>query len=155
MNSSITLSNIPSSTNITPTPYIQFNTGISTFYSTIDSTNSSTASMILQGGLNVNKTISASSLAVNYQMVSPTNGSTVIIGSNMSGVVLSLNTTISNLVLTLPVTSIIDGKLLFITTNQNITNVTINNAVLTSTSMTGSIGLRFMYVLGQNLWFSI
>ena len=155
VNSPLTLSNIPSSTNITPTPYIQFNTSTSIFYSTADATNITSASLVLQGGLAVNKNILSSGIAIGYQNTTPINGSTVIVNSNVSGLVLYLTSGITNLTITLP-TGVIDGKLLFITTNQNITNVTLGNAVLSNTTLSGSLpGIRFIYVSNQNLWFSI
>jgi len=156
VNSPLTLSNIPSSTNVTPTPYIQFNTSTSNFYSTVDGTNMSSGSVVLQGGLTVNKTILTSGLAVNYQNLTPVNGGTVNVSSNVSGVVLALSSGLTNLTINLPITNIIDGKLLFITTNQNITNVTLGNAVLPITSMSGTTpSLRFLFVSSQNIWYSI
>ena len=156
VNSPLTLSNIPSSTNVTPTPYAQFNSSTSNFYSTTDATNLSSGSVVLSGGLTVNKTILTSGLAVNYQSISPTNGSTVIVSSNVSGVVLALSSGLINLTINLPIINVVDGKLLFITTNQNVTNVTLGNAVLPTTNMSGSMpALRFLFVAGQNIWYSI
>jgi hypothetical protein len=190
VNSPLTLSNIPSSTNVTPTPYVQFNTSISNFYSTIDATNLSSgsvvlqgglsvnkniilrgsltvysttdatnlssASVVLQGGLSVNKTILTSGIAVNYMNITPNNGSIVTVSSNVSGVVLALSAGLTNLTINLPITNIINGKLLFITTNQNVTNVTLGNAVLPTTSLSGiAPSLRFMFVSSQSLWYSI
>ena len=154
VNSPLTLSNIPSSTNVTPTPYVQFNTSTSNFYSTIDATNLSSGSVVLQGGLSVNKTILTSGIAVNYMNITPTNGSIVTVSSNVSGVVLALSSGLTNLTINLPITNVVDGKLLFITTNKNITNVTLGNAVLPTTSMTAP-SLRFLFVAGQNVWYSI
>lgn len=156
VNSPLTLSNIPSSTNITPTPYAQFNSGTSNFYSTTDATNLSSGSVVLQGGLVVNKTILAGGLCVGYQSITPVENATVTVSSNVSGVVLALSSGLTNLTINLPITNIIDGKLLFITTNQNVTNVTLGNAVLPTTSMSGSApSLRFLFVAGQSLWYSI
>lgn len=157
VNSPLTLSNIPSSTNVTPTPYAQFNSSTSNFYSTTDATNLSSASVVLSGGLTVNKTIIAGGgLCVNYQNVTPIDGSTVTVSSNVSGVVLALSSGLTNLTINLPITNVVDGKLLFITTNQNVTNVTLGNAVLPTTSMSGSMpALRFLFVSGQNKWYSI
>jgi len=157
INSPLTLSNIPSSTNVTPTAYAQFNSGTSNFYSTTDATNLSSGSVVLSGGLTVNKTIIAGGgLAVGYQSVTPANGGTVTVNSNVSGLVLALSSGLTNLTINLPITNIIDGKLLFITTNQNVTNVTLGNAVLPTTSMSGSApSLRFLFVSSQSLWYSI
>jgi len=156
VNSPLTLSNIPSSTNVTPTPYAQFNTGTSNFYSTTDATNLSSGSVVLAGGLTVNKTIIANGgLSVGYQSVTPTNGSTVTVNSNISGVVLALTSGLTNLTINLPITNIIDGKLLFITTNQNIPNITLGNAVLPTTSLSSTTAIRFLFVSSQSLWYSI
>jgi hypothetical protein len=156
VNSPLTLSNIPSSTNITPTAYAQFNSSTSNFYSTTESTNLSSGSVVLSGGLSVNKTILTTGLAVNYQSLTPVENSTVNVSSNISGVVLTLSSGLTNLTIILPITNVVDGKILFITTNKNITNVTLNNAVLQSTSMSGSTtSLRFLFVNSQSLWYSI
>lgn len=154
VNSPFTLSNIPSSTNVTPTPYAQFNTGTSNFYSTTESVNLSSGSVVLAGGLTVNKTVLTSGLALNYQTINPTNGSTVTVNSNISGVVLALTSGLTNLTINLP-TNVVDGKLLFITTNQNITNVTLANSILTTTSLSTTNAIRFLFVMSQNLWYII
>jgi len=155
VNSPLTLSNIPSSTNVTPTPYAQFNSGTSNFYSTTDATNLSSGSVVLSGGLTVNKTILAGGLCVGYQSITPVENSTVTVSSNVSGVVLTLGSGLTNLTINLPVTNIIDGKLLFITTNQNITNVTLGNAILLTTSLSSTTAIRFLFVSSQSLWYSI
>jgi hypothetical protein len=156
VNSPLTLSNIPSSTNVTPTVYAQFNSSISNFYSTTDATNLSSGSVVLQGGLTVNKTILAGGLCVGYQSITPVENATVTVSSNVSGVVLALSSGLTNLTINLPTSGVVDGKLLFITTNQNVTNVTLGNAVLPTTSMSGSApSLRFLFVSGQNIWYSI
>lgn len=156
VNSPLTLANIPSSTNVTPTVYAQFNNNTSNFYSTTDATNLSSGSVVLSGGLTVNKTVLTAGLAVNYQNLTPIENATVTVSSNVSGVVLALSSGLTNLTINLPITNVVDGKLLFITTNQNVTNITLGNAVLPTTSMSGSMpALRFLFVAGQSLWYSI
>ena len=100
-------SNIPSSTNITPTSYIQLLNTTSTFYSTIDSDSITTGSLVLQGGLAVAKNITANTIKTS-----------LLIADNISsdGIILSGNSTIGNLH--------IDG------------NVTITNGTFVSTNIT-------------------
>lgn len=61
----VVYSNIPSSTNITPTPYIQLLNTTSNFYSTIDSNSSTSGSVVLAGGLGVTKHITTTGLISN------------------------------------------------------------------------------------------
>jgi hypothetical protein len=58
----VVYSSIPSSTNITPTPYIELLNTTSTFYSTVDSDSVISGSLVLQGGLGVGKTVTSNSI---------------------------------------------------------------------------------------------
>lgn len=79
-------SNIPSSTNITPTPYVQLLNTTSTFYSTVNSNSLSTGSLILQGGLAVAKNISANSIITPLLIADNiSSGSAVLSGSSTTG----------------------------------------------------------------------
>lgn len=97
----IIFSSVPSSTNITPTDYIQFLNSTSTFYSTVDSSSTTTGALVLNGGLGVSKTITAN--IVNTPL---------LIANNISsgGVILSGNSTTGNLHVDGNVT-IMDGAL--------------------------------------------
>jgi hypothetical protein len=64
-NTPVIYSSIPSSTNITPTPYIQFLNSSTNFYSTVDSNNTTSGSLILAGGLGVSKNISSNTINTN------------------------------------------------------------------------------------------
>lgn len=154
-NTPFILNNIISSNDTTETPYIQLLNTTSNFYSTVDSTYTSTGSLVLAGGLGVSKTIVTNSFALGYQLVTPSEAGTVIISANYTGVVIKLSASLSALTLTLPVVNVPDGKIIFITTNQNITTVTLTNTILTSSTMSNSIPLRFLYVKSDNIWYSI
>jgi hypothetical protein len=58
----VVYSSIPSSTNITPAPYIQLLNSTSRFYSTVESDSQITGSLVLQGGLGVGKTITSDAI---------------------------------------------------------------------------------------------
>lgn len=58
----ITFSDIPNTDNITPTNFIEFSNNITTFYSTTDSIDISSGSLVLQGGLAVSKNITCDSI---------------------------------------------------------------------------------------------
>jgi hypothetical protein len=92
----VVYSSIPSSTNITPTSYIQLLNTTSTFYSTVDSDSVTSGSLVLQGGLAVAKNITANSIKTPLLMA--------------DGVVLSGNSTSGNLHVDGNVT-IMDGAL--------------------------------------------
>lgn len=66
-----------------------------------------------------------------------------------------LSSGLTNLTINLPITGITDGKMLFITTNQNVTNVTLGNTVLSSSSLSTTMPLGFLFVSSQSSWFSI
>jgi hypothetical protein len=146
---------IVSSTNTTQTPYIQLTNTSSNFYSTVDSNSTTTGSLFLAGGLGVDKTIVTNSLALGYQLITPINGENVILSANYTGLVIKLASGLATLTLTLPTSNIPDGKIIFITTNQTITTVTLVNTVLSSTSLSSASGLRLIYVLIDNLWYTI
>ena len=55
-------SNIQSSTNVSPVPYIELLNSTSTFYSTVDSSSITNGSLVLNGGLGVGKTITSTSV---------------------------------------------------------------------------------------------
>jgi|FrelakmetLWP11LW_1041352.scaffolds.fasta_scaffold00220_10 hypothetical protein len=61
----ITLSDITSPTNFTPKTFVEFSNDTSTFYSTTDSTDTSSGSLILSGGLAVMKNITCNSITPN------------------------------------------------------------------------------------------
>lgn len=69
----IVFSNVPSSNNITPTDYIQFLNTTSTFFSTVDSTSTTTGAVIINGGLGVSKNITADTIKANSIDMSGTN----------------------------------------------------------------------------------
>jgi hypothetical protein len=58
----VVYSSILSSTNITPTPYVQLLNSTSTFYSTVDSESVTSGSLVLQGGLGVGKTVTSNAI---------------------------------------------------------------------------------------------
>jgi uncharacterized protein YjbI with pentapeptide repeats len=58
----ITFSDIPNPNDITPTTFVDFSNNTSTFYSTTDSNDISSGSLILQGGLAVSKNITCNSI---------------------------------------------------------------------------------------------
>lgn len=65
----VIFSNVPSSTNITPTDYIQLLNSTSTFYSTVDSTSTTTGALVLNGGLGVSKNITAQKInALSFEL---------------------------------------------------------------------------------------
>lgn len=65
----VIFSNVPSSTNITPIDYIQFLNSTSTFYSTVDSTSTTTGALVLNGGLGVSKSITAQKInALSFEL---------------------------------------------------------------------------------------
>ena len=58
----VSLANIPSATNITPTTYLEFASDTTYFYSTTESSTTTTGSVVLAGGLGVSKTITCQSI---------------------------------------------------------------------------------------------
>lgn len=58
----ITFSDVQNPNNITPTTFVDFSNTTSTFYSTVDSNDISSGSLILQGGLAVSKNITCNSI---------------------------------------------------------------------------------------------
>jgi hypothetical protein len=68
-NTPVVFSNITSSTNISSVPYIKLLNTTSSFYSTIDSNSVSTGSIVISGGLGVNKSIYANSLNLSTNLL--------------------------------------------------------------------------------------
>jgi hypothetical protein len=58
----VTFADIPSATEFTPTTFLEFSNDQSTFYSTTESINTTTGSVVLYGGLGVEKNISCNSI---------------------------------------------------------------------------------------------
>lgn len=58
----ITFANIPSATNITPNPFIEFSNNQSVFYSTSDSTSKTSGCIVISGGLGVTKNITCNTI---------------------------------------------------------------------------------------------
>ena len=91
----VVYSNIPSSTNVSPVPYIQLLNSTSTFYSTVDSSSITNGSLVLNGGLGVVKTITSNAVATtNLTADNCTLGNVIISSITQSGYGLfSLTTT--------------------------------------------------------------
>lgn len=94
----VVYSNIPSSTNITPTPYIQLLNSTSTFYSTKESTGLTTGALVVGGGLGVGKTINSSSMVTGVSTTGSlhVDGNVTIMGGALTQTgygLFSLNTT--------------------------------------------------------------
>lgn len=79
----IVYSSIPSSTNITPTPYIQLLNSSSNFYSTIDSNSITTGTIIISGGLGVSKNITSTSASINNLITTNISSNNLNINGNI------------------------------------------------------------------------
>jgi hypothetical protein len=153
-NTPIIFSNILSSTNTSNTPFIQFKQDTTNYYSTVDSSSLTSGSIILNGGMAIQKNLSISSLSYSFITISCTEGNTITMGSLGSNLVLKPNIPLTNLIITLPISSI-NGSTVFVTTNKTITNCSFGNSVIQTSTLTSSIPLRFMYVTSDSLWYSI
>lgn len=80
----IVYSSIPSSSNITPTTYIQLLNTTSTFYSTTDSNSTSTGSLVLSGGLGVAKNITSTSASITSLVTSTISTGNVYVNGNLT-----------------------------------------------------------------------
>ena len=124
-NNPITFSSIPNVSNITPTSFIKFSNTISTFYSTTESINLSTASLVLNGGISINKSLTT------------LNGSiTNLMNTNLTCANLNANNSIiNNITCTNNILNNITATNLYLN-NANINTIT--NTNLISYNMTGS-----------------
>lgn len=154
-NTPIIFSNIQSSTNTSNIPFIQFKQDTTNYYSTIDSLSLTSGSIILNGGMSIQKNLSISSLIYSFLNISNiTEGNTITMGSYINGIVLKPNVPLNNLIITLPINSI-NGLTLFVTTNKTITTCSFGNSLIGTSTLTSSTPLRFLYVASDNLWYSI
>lgn len=68
-------------------------------------------------------------LALTGTVVVATTGGTLTVGNTVSTLLLTPATTLANLTITLPTTGITEGKVIFINSLQDITNVTFGNSL--------------------------
>jgi hypothetical protein len=142
--SSIKYSTIPSRNDITPTVFAQLKRDTSTFYST-----EANAITITNGGLYTQ------TIALNPVLYTVTEGCTVIITPQTSVIVLKAATPLTNLIVTLPTnSSSINGKMLYLTTTQDITNITLSNTI-SQTTLLASSPKRFVNVVSDDLWYNV
>lgn len=110
-NNPITFASIPNASNITPSGFIQFTQNISTFYSTTESTNLTTASVVFNGGISINKGLSAQRATIGN-----------LITTNISSGSLTLNNITTNNINTINITSSNINS-----SNMNVGNITSSN----------------------------
>ncbi len=90
----ITFADIPSATEFTPTTFLEFSNDESKFYSTTDSINTTTGSVVISGGLGVEKNITCNSITTNLinaslsslqdvDSVTPTTGQSLVWNGSM------------------------------------------------------------------------
>ena len=92
---SIVFSNIPNSSNITPTPFMSFSSNISQISSTMNSTCFSSASLILNGGISVKQNLLANLISTSTLLT--TNISTSnIISNNFTAANICISSTLSS-----------------------------------------------------------
>jgi hypothetical protein len=143
-NSGINMSTIPSRNDITQTPFAQFKRDSCTFYSTQANTINVTS-----GG------IYTQTLSVRPQTFDVTEGSSLVLGDSACISILKTGgVTLSNLIVTMPVSSI-NGKMLYLSTTNDITNITISNLATNVNTLTQSNPKTFVYVATDSLWYSI
>jgi hypothetical protein len=115
-NNPITFSSIPSVSNIIPTSFIKFSNTISTFYSTTESINLSTASLVLNGGISINKSLTSPNASISN-----------LINTNLTCANLNANNSIiNNITCTNNVLNNITATNLYLN-NGNINNITGSN----------------------------
>lgn len=159
-NTPIIFAHIPSATSVTPSNFAQFTRTTSNFYSTENSTNTSSGAVVISGGLGVNKNITCNSLALpNIFTSEPQENDTVIIPETTSVVILKPTNNLNTINLTLP-DNPINGQILHITSLYNITTINLSNGNLGSislppTNITRHTPLRLIYYFTDNAWFLI
>ena len=115
-NNPITFASIPNVSNIIPTAFIKFSNTISTFYSTTESINLSTASLVLNGGISINKSLTT-----------PNGSISNLVNTNLTCANLNANNSIiNNITCTNNVLNHITANNLYLN-NGNINNITGSN----------------------------
>ena len=155
-NNPITFASIPNVSNITPTTFIQFTQNVSTFYSTTDSVNLTTASVVFNGGISINKTLSASQASIgNLITTNITCGTVNATNINISGIT-SNNINFTNASGTSLSSGTLNVSIGITTSNINFTGSLYQNGVLyintssnTSSQWIGSTGN--IYYSGGNV----
>jgi hypothetical protein len=155
-NNPITFASIPNVSNITPTTFIQFTQNVSTFYSTTDSVNLTTASLVFNGGISINKTLSASQASIgNLITTNITCGTVNATNINTSGIT-SNNIVFTNASGTHLSSGTLNVSIGITTSNINFTGSLYQNGVLymntssnTSSQWIGSTGN--IYYSGGNV----
>lgn len=146
----ITFDSIPNNTNVTPVTYARFSNTTTSIYSTKPSTGPTIGSLVVYGGLGTGN-ICTNSISVKYQYLAGLieGGGTTV--SNMySAVVLNASSTIANYTLTMPVGY--DGQIITVSALKSITNITLGNTSILSTTLNKNASLRFMYIESLNVW---
>jgi hypothetical protein len=156
VNGPVTLASFPSVTNVTPVTFTEFSKNTSTFFSTVDANNSSTGSIVTNGGVFINKRLRSETQAIGYNLITISEGGSIILSATSGNIALSSGTSISNFSVTLPPSaSIIDGMTIQIFSNVIISSVTFGNALVTSGSLDPVASKRFINVSSSNAWWCV
>ena len=90
----------------------------------------------------------------NYQLTGTIEGGIFTINTSGNGVILQSSVNLTNYTVNLPLT-VSDGLQLFISSDKNITNLSIGNSNIPVTSMTAYSAKRFVYNVFTGNWYSI
>jgi hypothetical protein len=151
----VVFAHIPASTNVTPTQFARFSRASSTFFSTQESSNGSTGSLIVSGGLGVGKTLCCNCLALsNVFAATPVDGDNVSIPDACSVAIIKASTTLTNLIVNFPLAPA-NGQILCISSLQSITNTSFGNTNLSPRSLNLNLPLRFVYYKNDSSWYPI
>jgi hypothetical protein len=153
----ITLGYVPSSTNVTPQDFASFSRVTSSLFSTQDSVGLTTGSLVINGGLGVNKNTSLNTFSTpNYTIRTLVEGGSSSISSEVSGLVLNgSGISVTNYTVNLTTSGVRDGQRVFITTNGSITNCSITNSSISGTiSLSSATAIRMIFIQTSGLWFS-
>ena len=111
-NNPITFASIPNASNVTPTSFIQFTENVSTFYSSTESSNLTTASVVFSGGVSINKTMTALQASIGNLITTNITCNSFNLSNLSSSIINGTNISSTNL----------------ISTNVSSTNLLFNNA---------------------------